>query len=246
MNKIFEQCTVDGELTPELLKRKQELDSAMEAELAEVEAGKGQQWVPRERQYAEIRQRYEDAWEQELIDAGYVVRPIFESTEKPSFTDWYEELNRINEWVAVKGNKVSASSSTSAAATTSSATTKSSTKKRPKVKTLFGIAESWEDEFVKLDSHLRTVNPLPAQDHDRRITPIMLRTYWTDRQGLERRLEVTTTKVKNFKSYEQWDYALSVEDNGEKIISRGYIKDYEALLDILLKTGDIADKSKCI
>lgn len=96
MNKIFEQCTVDGELTPELLKRKQELDSAMEAELAEVEAGKGQQWVPRERQYAEIRQRYEDAWEQELIDAGYVVRPIFESIEKPSFTDWYEELNKIN------------------------------------------------------------------------------------------------------------------------------------------------------
>ena len=243
MHNIFEQCTVDGELTPELIKRKQELDQNMEAELAEIEADRVFMWVPKERQYADVRQKYDDIWEQELTDAGYVVRPVFEGL---SHDDWYEELNKINEWVDAKGNKASAGYSTSTVSTTSSATTKSSTKKRPKVKTVFGVAESWEDEFVKLDSHLRTVNPLPAQDHDRRITPIMLRTYWTDNQGLERRLEVTTTKAKNFKSYEQWDYVLSVEDNGEKIISRGYIKDYEALLDILLNTGDIADKSKCI
>jgi hypothetical protein len=96
MNTIFEQCTVDGELTPELIKRKQELDQSMEAELSEVEAGRGQQWVPKEKQYAEIRQKYEDTWEQELTDAGYVVRPVFESLEKPTFEDWYEELNKIN------------------------------------------------------------------------------------------------------------------------------------------------------
>jgi len=246
MNDIFEQCAIDGELTPELIKCKQELDQSMEAELSKIEADKGNKWLPKEKHYAEIRQKYEDAWEQTLTDAGYVVRPVFESIEKPTFEDWYEELNRINEWVAVKGNKVSAGYSTSTASTTSSATTKSSTKKRPKVKTMFGVVESWEDEFVKLDSHLRTVNPLPAQDHDRKITPTLLRTYWVDKQGLERRLEVTTTEMRNFKSYEKWDYVLSVEDNGEKIISRGYIKDYEALLDILLKTGDITDKSKCI
>lgn len=88
MNKIFEQCTVDGELTPELITRKQELDNAMEAELAVIDAGRGQMWVPKERQYADVRQKYEDIWEQELIDAGYFVRPVFEN--------WYDELSKLN------------------------------------------------------------------------------------------------------------------------------------------------------
>ena len=88
MKKVIEQCVVDGELTPELVKRKQELDSAMEAELAVIEAGKGQMWVPKERQYADVRQKYDDMWEQELIDAGYFVRPVFE--------DWYDELSKLN------------------------------------------------------------------------------------------------------------------------------------------------------
>ena len=96
MKKVIEQCVVDGELTPELLKRKQELDQSMEAELSEIEAGRGQPWVPKEKQYAEIRQKYDDMWEQELTDAGYFVRPVFESAEQPSFVDWYEELNKIN------------------------------------------------------------------------------------------------------------------------------------------------------
>lgn len=88
MKKVIEQCVVDGELTPELLKRKQELDSAMEAELAVIEAGRGQMWVPKERQYADVRQKYDNIWEQELIDAGYFVRPVFE--------DWYDELSKLN------------------------------------------------------------------------------------------------------------------------------------------------------
>lgn len=88
MKKVLEQCVVDGELTPELVKRKQELDSAMEAELAVIEAGRGQMWVPKERQYADVRQKYDDMWEQELIDAGYFVRPVFE--------DWYDELSKLN------------------------------------------------------------------------------------------------------------------------------------------------------
>jgi hypothetical protein len=88
MKKVIEQCVVDGELTPELVKRKQELDSAMEAELAVIEAGRGQMWVPKERQYADVRQKYDDIWEQELIDAGYFVRPVFE--------DWYDELSKLN------------------------------------------------------------------------------------------------------------------------------------------------------
>lgn len=88
MKKVIERCVVDGELTPELVKRKQELDSAMEAELAVIEAGRGQMWVPKERQYADVRQKYDDMWEQELIDAGYFVRPVFE--------DWYDELSKLN------------------------------------------------------------------------------------------------------------------------------------------------------
>lgn len=96
MYKILEQCTVDGELTPELLKRKQELDANMEAEIEKVENNKDSMWIPKERLFADIRQKYDDMWEQELSDAGYVVRPMFESIEKPSFGDWYEELNKLN------------------------------------------------------------------------------------------------------------------------------------------------------
>lgn len=88
MNKIFEQCVIDGDLTPELIKRKQELDQSMEAELAEVEAGRGRMWVPKSRQFADIQNKYEEIWERELKDAGYFLRPVFE--------DWYEELNRLN------------------------------------------------------------------------------------------------------------------------------------------------------
>jgi hypothetical protein len=243
---MFEDLVVDGELTPELLKVRNHLSQSLEAALEKIDSNRLWTWVEKQRYSAELQKAYEDTWEKHLTDAGYVVRPVFEDLEEDLAEDWYEELNKINEWVDAKGNKVSAGYSTSTVSTTSSATTKSSTKKRPKVKTVFGVAESWEDEFIKLDNHLRTVNPLPASDRDRRITPTLLRTYWVDKQGLERRLEVTTTEMRNFKSYEKWDYVLSVEDNGEKIISRGYIKDYEALLDILLKTGDIADKSKCI
>ena len=92
MKKIIEQCVVDGELTPELIKRKQELDQLVNFEISEVEAGRGQQWQPKEKQYAEIRQKYDDIWEQELTDAGYVVRPIFEST-----VQWYDALSKLNE-----------------------------------------------------------------------------------------------------------------------------------------------------
>ena len=88
MKKVTEQCVVDGDLSPELIKRKQELDQLMEVELAEIEAGRGQMWVPKERQYADVRQKYDDIWEQELVDAGYFVRPVFE--------DWYDELNKLN------------------------------------------------------------------------------------------------------------------------------------------------------
>ncbi len=91
MNKLFEQYTIDGDLTPELIRRKQELDSEMEAELSEIEAGRGSIWVPKERQYSDIRQKYASIWEQELIDAGYFIRPVFES-----FVDWYEELNKLD------------------------------------------------------------------------------------------------------------------------------------------------------
>lgn len=88
MKKVIEQCVVDGDLSPELIKRKQELDQLMEVELAEIEAGRGQMWVPKERQYADVRQKYDDIWEQELVDAGYFVRPVFE--------DWYDELSKLN------------------------------------------------------------------------------------------------------------------------------------------------------
>ena len=96
MNNIFEQCTVDGELTPELIKRKQELDNRMEAEIEKIENCKDSLWIPKERLFANIKNKYDNMWEQELTDAGYIVRPMFESIEKPSFEDWYDELDKIN------------------------------------------------------------------------------------------------------------------------------------------------------
>jgi hypothetical protein len=92
MLKLYKQCIIDGELTPELIRRKQELDRAMEAEFAAIESNKGLTWVPKERQYADVRQRYTDMWEQELSDAGYLVRPVFESVD-----NWYDSLTSLNE-----------------------------------------------------------------------------------------------------------------------------------------------------
>ena len=96
MNKIFEQCAIDKELTPELMKRKAELDQQLEAELDKIDRNSTLTWVTKQRQSTDLQAAYEDIWEKELTDAGYIVRPVFESIEKPSFEDWYEELNKIN------------------------------------------------------------------------------------------------------------------------------------------------------
>lgn len=100
MNQLLRQCTVDGELTPELLARAAELEQEMEAELSSIKGNQpvyvDGQWLSAESTVAKIRQNYSDLWQQELTDAGYMVRPIFESIKNPSFEDWYEELNRIN------------------------------------------------------------------------------------------------------------------------------------------------------
>jgi hypothetical protein len=96
MSKIVEQCTVDGELTPELVRYKQDLDAAMETELAEVEANRTYYWIPKERQYADIKYKYEVAWETALANAGYFLRPTFESAHQ-DFGDWYDHLTTLNE-----------------------------------------------------------------------------------------------------------------------------------------------------
>ena len=96
---IFEQCTVDGDLTPELIKRKQELDKARDEEISAIKGNEYKwlngQWVSNETLASTIRQKYDDIWEQELSDAGYIVRPIFESAD--SFSEWYDELSKLNE-----------------------------------------------------------------------------------------------------------------------------------------------------
>lgn len=100
MDLLLGQYTVDGELAPELLTRKAELEQEMETEIASIK-GDGYkyvegQWLSNEQLIARMRQKYSDLWQQELTQAGYLVRPVFESLERPSFGDWYEELNKIN------------------------------------------------------------------------------------------------------------------------------------------------------
>jgi hypothetical protein len=138
------------------------------------------------------------------------------------------------EWVDSNGNKV-----------TTSGTKGPSQKTRAKAQTLFGDADDYQEEFKKLYSHIMTVNQKPANTKDERITPICLRVYWINKQGKECRLEVTTTKVQNFKLREQFDYVLSYFDPDEKIISRGLIPSYDELLNVLLKYKVITDKTKC-
>lgn len=95
MNKIFEQCTVDGELTPELVKRKQELDQALSVELDKIDKAGWLSWVAKQRYATELQQEYEELWEKELTDAGYLVRPVFEGKDNAEFGDWYEDLNKL-------------------------------------------------------------------------------------------------------------------------------------------------------
>lgn len=138
------------------------------------------------------------------------------------------------EWIDSNGNKV-----------TTSSTKGPSNKTRAKAQTLFGDADDYHEEFNKLYSHILAVNQPPTNTKDERITPVCLRAYWINNQGKECRLEVTTTKVQNFKLQEQFDYVLSYFDPDEKIISRGLIPSYDELLNVLLKYKVITDKTKC-
>lgn len=92
MTKIFEQCVMDGDLSPELLSRKAELDQQLNIELDTLDRNKSLTWVDKQKQTAKLQAEYDDIWEQELADAGVVVRPTFESTE-----NWYDTLSQLNE-----------------------------------------------------------------------------------------------------------------------------------------------------
>ena len=89
---LLEYCTIDGELTPELIQRKQDLDQSLEAELEKIDQNRSLTWVAKQKYSTELQAEYDDLWEKELTDAGYVVRPTFESTE-----NWYDDLNELNE-----------------------------------------------------------------------------------------------------------------------------------------------------
>jgi hypothetical protein len=97
---VSDNIVVNKELTPELLKRKEELDWGLGLELDRINYGNNSSWAYRYMPSAEIIQKYEDLWIQELTDAGYIVRHIFEGLENDSeeelLEDWYEELNKIN------------------------------------------------------------------------------------------------------------------------------------------------------
>ena len=157
------------------------------------------------------------------------------------FRDYENLWDSLNEWIDVSGKKVKASISQSAAATTPVPLAK-----KKKVKTVFGTAYTWYDEFRKLYKHIMEVNKPVSGVRDSGMWDTLFRAYWIAADGREYRLEVTTTVLVNFKSIEKWDYALSVMDPAEKVISRGYLRDYDHLLDVLLKEGVITDKSKCI
>jgi hypothetical protein len=151
----------------------------------------------------------------------------------------YETMwDSLTEWVDASGKKL-ANQAVSQQAPVSAA-------KKKKVKTVFGTADTWYDEFKKLYKHIMEVNKPASGIRDEGVWDTLLRAYWIAADGKEYRLEVTTTELVNFKTVEKWDYVLSVQDPTEKVISRGYLRDYNHLLDVLFKEGIITDKSKCI
>ena len=97
---VTDNIVVDKELTPELIKLKQELDWGLDLELDRIHYGNNASWTYKYKPAAEIIQKYEDKWEQALTDSGYIVRHVFEGLEIDSeeelLEDWYEELNKIN------------------------------------------------------------------------------------------------------------------------------------------------------
>lgn len=93
---LLDNIVVDKELTPDLIKRKNELAWGLDLELDRINLKPELEWPAKQKQSAEMKQKYEDMWEKELTDAGYIVRPMFESLEKVIFEDWYEELNKLN------------------------------------------------------------------------------------------------------------------------------------------------------
>lgn len=96
---VTDNIVVDKELTPELLKIKQELDWGLGLELDRINYNNAD-WTYKYLPSAEIIQKYEDKWIQALTDAGYIARHVFEALEtepeEELLEDWYEELNKIN------------------------------------------------------------------------------------------------------------------------------------------------------
>ena len=97
---VTDNIVVDKELTPELLKIKQELDWGLDLEIDRIHYKNNAVWSQKYKPTAEIIQKYEDKWIQALTDAGYIARHVFEGLENNSeeelLEDWYEELNKIN------------------------------------------------------------------------------------------------------------------------------------------------------
>ena len=184
-----------------------------------------------------------------LLWASNKFRWVKEAEYNTNLRDLQKHFNKllknkhsvVNEWVDASGKNVKAPTGQTTA--TSTAT---SLAKKKKVKTIFGMAYTWRDEFSKLYKHIMEVNKPVSGVRDSGMWDTLFRAYWIAVDGLEYRLEVTTTELVNFKSIEKWDYVLSVMDPTEKVVSRGYLRDYDHLLDVLLKEGVITDKSKCI
>lgn len=106
---------------------------------------------------------------------------------------------------------------------------------------------NWKPEFIKLYKHiLEYYDIIPEYEDECRLGEKSILLYFSD--GSENwYLNVTTTAWRRGGYIQLWDYVLSTldETKGENIIARGNLRDYNHLLDELLKYDIIQDPKKC-
>ena len=180
------------------------------------------------------------------------------------FKEYENMWDHLLEWKAMSTNATSNNTSTASSNTNTSSATSSSqatsnnnstTSASSRAKSILNKKKAasprlgyYSAEFKKLRDHLDTLHTVDYNYKYSFLGDHHLCVVFETNNGVTYYLDVTTTKLNssNFSYSECWDYVLQEMQPNNHIIGRGYLADYDALLDLLLKHKLITNKAACV
>jgi hypothetical protein len=159
------------------------------------------------------------------------------------FKEYSEMWDRLNEWVTTPPTSNNNQTTSPVASNVPDPIKKVLGKKRDAA----GLTKH-SKEFKKLLKHLNDLHTIDWDYEYNALGDYHFCISFTTDTDITYYLDVTTSVINssNFGFKDQWDYVLQEMAPNNHIIGRGYIADYEALLDILLKNAIIKRKSACV